>query len=183
MEIILISGKAEAGKTATAKIIQDNLEGHGKKVVITPYGQYVKDTANLVWNWDGKKDEKGRQLLQWWGTNYVRAKDADFWFETVHRLANVLDGVVDYIIIDDCRFENEIIPWLSDGVKEPRWKAHTIRVERPGHQNTLTPEQRNHPSETGLDDWRNWDHVLIAEDYDQLWIVANACAEKIFRHI
>lgn len=178
METILISGKAEAGKTTTAKIIKEYLESEGNKVVLAPYGQYVKDTAKMVWDWDGNKDEEGRKLLQWWGTNYVRNKDPNFWLDTVTRLVHILEGIVDYVIIDDCRFRNEITPWYNG-----RNYVHTIRVERPGHENALTPEQRMHPSETGLDDWKNWDHVLVAEDYDQLYIVASACAHKIYRHI
>ena len=63
MKVILISGKAEAGKTTTANIIKTFLEERGRKVACIPYGQYVKDTAKLIWNWDGKKDKKGLSLI------------------------------------------------------------------------------------------------------------------------
>ena len=59
MKIILISGKAEAGKTITANIIKDALEKKGQPSCIVPYGQYVKDTAKMLFNWDWKKDEAG----------------------------------------------------------------------------------------------------------------------------
>ena len=45
MKIILISGKAEAGKTTAANIIKYSLCGIGKRAAVVPYGQYVKDTA------------------------------------------------------------------------------------------------------------------------------------------
>ena len=43
----------------------------------------------------------------------------------------------------------------------------TIRVERPGHENALTPEQRQHPSETALDNFPHDFHVF-ARDAAQL---------------
>ena len=64
MKIILISGKAEAGKTTAANIIKYYLCGIGKRVAIVPYGQYVKDTAKMIFGWDGQKHKNGRQLLQ-----------------------------------------------------------------------------------------------------------------------
>ena len=42
MKIILISGKAEAGKTTTAKFLKKKLEEQGMFSAIIPYGQYVK---------------------------------------------------------------------------------------------------------------------------------------------
>ena len=165
MKVILISGKAEAGKTTTANIIKTFLGAHWKKVACIPYGQYVKDTAKLIWNWDGEKDKKGRELLQWWGTDIVRAQDPNFWVDSVVRLAKVIDKYVDYLIVDDCRFINEIEAWRA--IKYVALDSATdalanrqrfsdiiaIRVERPGHENALTPEQRRHPSETELDDY------------------------------
>lgn len=165
MKVILISGKAEAGKTTTANIIKTFLEERGKKVACMSYGQYVKDTAKLIWNWDGKKDKKGRELLQWCGTDIVRAQDPNFWVDSVIRLAKVIDKHVDYLIIDDCRFLNEIETWrtvkyvtldeATDALASRQRFSDiiTIRVERPGHENALTPEQRRHPSETELDNY------------------------------
>lgn len=179
MKVILISGKAEAGKTTTANMLKEFLEKRGKKVACIPYGQYVKDTAKLVWDWDGQKDKKGRQLLQWWGTDVVRAQDPSFWVDSVIRLAKVIDKHVDYLIVDDCRFLNEIEAWrtvkyvaLDEGTDALMSRQRfpdilTIRVERPGHENALTPEQRMHPSETQLDDYE-FDVRIAAMDEDEL---------------
>lgn len=160
MKIVLISGKAEAGKTTAANIIKDSL-GDKASVAIVPYGAYVKHTAKLLFNWDGKKDEAGRHLLQWWGTDIVRKQLPDFWVDTVVRLANVAQDQLDYLIIDDCRFLNEITAWRS-------WYPTIIRVERPGWENALTPEQRQHPSETALDDWKGFDVTLSATNIEEL---------------
>lgn len=161
MKIILISGKAEAGKTTAANIIKYYLCGIGKRAAIVPYGQYVKDTAKMIFGWDGQKDENGRQLLQWWGTDVVRKKNKNFWVNTVMRLAAVLDGEIDYLIIDDCRFPNEIDLWKDE------YGYLTLRIERPGHDNALNDKQRKHPSETALDDYE-FDVTISATDFKEL---------------
>ena len=161
MKIILISGKAEAGKTTAANIIKCYLCGIGKRAAIVPYGQYVKDTAKMIFGWDGQKDENGRQLLQWWGTDVVRKKNENFWVNTVMRLAAVLDGEIDYLIIDDCRFPNEVELWKDE------YGYLTLRIERPGHENALNDEQRKHPSETALDDYE-FDVTISATDFKEL---------------
>lgn len=58
MKIILISGKAEAGKTTTAKYLKKKLGEQGKTSAIVPYGQYVKDTAKMLFNWMVTKTRK-----------------------------------------------------------------------------------------------------------------------------
>ena len=76
----------------------------------------------------------------------VRAKHPTFWIDTVKRLADVIEPDFDYLIIDDCRFPDEIEEWNN-------WVKLTVRVERPGHENALSPSQRVHTSETALDDY------------------------------
>lgn len=177
MKIILISGKAEAGKTTTAKFLKKKLGEQGKISAIVPYGQYVKDTTKMLFDWDGNKDEKGRALLQWWGTDVVRKKHPDFWIDTVMRLAKVINDVgFDFLIIDDCRFPNEIENWKRDifGVRRHScgWRAYcwdvmTVRIERPGHENALTEKQRQHPSECALDGY-NFDVTISATNQEEL---------------
>ena len=51
------------------------------------------------------------------------------------------------MIIPDTRFPNEI-----DLIKSAYDNVDFIKVVRPGFDNGLTEEQKNHPSETALDD-------------------------------
>lgn len=165
-KIILFSGKAEAGKTTAAGTLWYLLVKHGEETgrrinaVIIPYADYVKTTAQMLFNWNGKKDEEGRALLQWWGTDIVRQKDPNFWVDTVVRLVKVAEDELDYVLIDDCRFPNELEAWDD-------YTHWAVRVERPGHENKLTPEQRIHPSETSLDDYK-FDLTISATSEDEL---------------
>lgn len=167
MRVILISGKAEAGKTLTANLIKTRLEDMNPltKAVIIPYGDYVKSTARLVWGWNGEKDKAGRELLQRWGTDMVRENHPYFWIDTVKRLVDVITPYVQYVIIDDCRFPNEILAWEG-------YSYLHIRVERPNHRNALTDEQRCHPSETALDGFP-FDFEITAENREELDDIIN----------
>ena len=162
--IVLISGKAEAGKTTAANILKRLIrerepEARGAIVTCAAHGE---NTSKPRVDWEGVKDEAGRQLLQWWGTDVVRAQYPDFWVEEVMRLVDVARDQLDYVIIDDVRFPNEITRW-----QRAWFPILTVRVERPGHENALTPEQRRHPSETALDVFPHDCHVF-ARDVAQL---------------
>lgn len=170
MKIILISGKAEAGKDCVAEILKELISSLGLRSIRLAYGDYVKNTAREIWGWDGQKDVAGRALLQWWGTDYVRAKHPSFWAHTAIRLAQVIPNNIDYILVPDVRFPNEIVDWSDAG-----FDIITVRVERPGHISKLTPEQLTHISETALDDWA-FDIVLTATDMNGL---INEVREKL----
>lgn len=69
MKIVCISGKAQHGKDTTAKLLEEILEAQGNRVLIAHYGDLVKYVCKTFFGWDGKKDEKGRTLLQRVGTD------------------------------------------------------------------------------------------------------------------
>lgn len=171
MKIILFSGKAESGKSTAAKQLKKFLDKTSIRSAIIPCGHYVKDTASLVFDWDGKKDKAGRSVLQYVG-DIVRAEDPLFWVDTVMRLAKVLNRTLDCIIIDDCRYPNEHISWIEKG-----YETMIIRIERPGHLNELTELQRNHSSETIMDDY-SFNTVLTAMDEEEL----NSQVRGLFMH-
>lgn len=163
-KIILISGKAESGKTLTAKIIKEKLESLGKRVLIVSFASYLKFIAKAYFNWDGKKDEAGRSLLQYLGTDVVRKKNPDFWVKTIFDFIYAFEDEFDYFIADDTRFENEISYFQNH---DP-FSYLSIRVERLDFKNSLTPEQRKHPSETNLDNWEFDSWIYSYSGYSKL---------------
>lgn len=174
MKIILISGKAEAGKTTAANFLKEELESRGERVAITPYGRLLKDLCNMLYGWDGRKDEAGRQLLQHFGTDVIRKEDPNYWVNHVIDLAFLLYDEFDTFIVDDCRFPNELEAW-DDFVKYIRvdksymgrsYDVYWLRILRPGYENHLTPEQRLHPSETALDGYELPMSLLSIDDID-----------------
>lgn len=156
MQVVLISGKAEAGKTTAANFLKKFLALDGKRVAKVAYADYLKSIAKAFYNWNGQKDDAGRALLQRLGTDVVRKKEPDFWTNIMIQTVHVLKDEFDVIIIDDVRFPNEITAWEGRFIQ-----PITLRIERPGYENHLSPAQRMHPSETALDAWPRFDDVIF----------------------
>jgi hypothetical protein len=145
--VILLAGKAESGKTLAANIIKEEIESLGKTALIMSFAGYLKFICKSYYKWDGKKNEEGRSLLQRLGTDVVRKKNPDFWAKTVFDFITTFDGEFDYFILDDTRFKNEISIF-----EEYNPLCYTsVRIGRLNYENSLSPSQRLHPSETDLD--------------------------------
>ena len=154
MKIILISAKSQNGKDATTTIIKSQLESIGKKVLITHYADLLKYMCKTFFDWDGNKDDKGRSILQYVGTDNIRKQNEDYWVKFIADFLRMFYNEWDYVLIPDTRFLNEITY-----IKDRFSNVHTIRVERPNFISPLTEEQQNHISECALDRY-NFD-VLI----------------------
>lgn len=147
MKVILISGKARAGKDTSANIMKDILESFDKRVLITHFADLLKYICRSYLNWDGKKDEGGRSLLQYIGTDVIRKKSPDFWVDFIIQILGFFEDMWDFVIIPDCRFPNE-----ASKIKESGFNAVCIRIDRAENPETLTAEQQNHISELSVDD-------------------------------
>ena len=154
MQVICISGKAQHGKDTTANEIKRQLmENKPCRVLITHYADLVKYVCRTFFDWDGKKDEHGRSLLQEIGTDRMREKNPDYWVCFIVSILSLKD-FWDYVLIPDCRFPNEI------EIMKARFNTTCVRVVRytdetntTVFENNLTEKQRNHPSETSLDSY------------------------------
>lgn len=147
MKIITISGHAQNGKDTTAKMIKGNLELDGNKVLLTHFADLLKYICRSFFDWNGEKDEAGRHILQYVGTDVVRKKMPDFWVDFILSILKLFNKEWDYVIIPDTRFPNEISKFVDNG-----FDVTHIRVERTNFESPLTKEQQQHPSETALDD-------------------------------
>ena len=123
MKVILISGKAQHGKDTSAIFMKEALELEGRRVLIAHYGDLVKFICEKYFGWDGKKDEKGRSLLQYVGTDVVRKQKPDFWVNFVCEVLEMFSDQWDRVIIPDCRFPNTV-PW-------PRICRSTVASSKP----------------------------------------------------
>lgn len=155
--VILISGKAENGKSETGKLIKKYLENRNQKVLMIPNARYLKLYMELLGFDNSNKDEKYRQTIQELGTEKIREALNKPLFHTkrICEDMEILEHEFDYFIVDDCRFINEI--------EYPKAvfpnKIKTIRVNRLGYKSSLTERQLKHRSEVELDGY-NFDEYF-----------------------
>lgn len=162
--IIMVSGKAEHGKTTLAQMLKEELPN----AVVVNFGDKVKRFCADYFDWDGQKDEKGRELLQMVGTEFIESRNMpNYWVSTVLTEISILAEKYDYFIIADWRFKKEINYLLATIGHQ---HVFPIRVERSNHISRLTEEQLNHRSEIDLDDFmvmtieNNKDTASLRED-------------------
>lgn len=146
MKVICISGKAQHGKDTTAGFLKERLEDQGYDVLIAHYGDLVKYICKTFFGWSGQKDEYGRGLLQFVGTDVIREQEPDFWVAFLTKMLHFFREEWDYVLIPDSRFPNEIDYLRSAGLDVTH-----LRVIRDHFQSPLTEQQQRHPSETALD--------------------------------
>ena len=147
LTVCCISAKARHGKDTAAEMLKEYLEGHGQRVLITHFADLLKFICIKFFDWDGKKDEKGRTLLQYIGTGVVGAKRPGYWAEFIVDILKMFENDWDYVLIPDCRYPIEVATVKNS------FKTVTLRVERPNFDNGLTDEQKRHPSEVAMDDY------------------------------
>lgn len=147
MKVILISGKAQNGKDTVAGTLQKQLLADNNRVLVTHYADLLKYICRNYFGWDGNKDEQGRQMLQYVGTDVIRKQNPTLWVDFVAMILKYFHENWDYVIIPDCRFPNEVTTMIENG-----FDTVHLRVVRNNFESPLTLEQQKHPSETALDD-------------------------------
>ena len=149
MKVILISGKAQNGKDTIAAMLKKKLEEDRHPTLIVHYADLLKFICEKYFDWDGNKDEQGRRLLQYVGTDIVRKQNPSLWVDFVVLMLKYFGKHWDYVVIPDCRFPNEI-----DDMRLAGFSTVHLRVKRTGFKSPLTEEQQKHPSEIALDNIR-----------------------------
>lgn len=151
MKVICISGKAQNGKDTTAGFLKEALENKGNRVLVAHFGDLLKYICKTFFGWDGQKDEAGRTLLQYVGTDKIRKEVPDFWVDFIVSILKIFNDEWDFVLIPDCRFPNEYEVFKKCGFDVQLW-----RIVRNNFESPLTEEQQRHISETALDDY-NYD--------------------------
>jgi hypothetical protein len=157
MKIIGIGGEAQHGKDSSAGIIKNHMENLGKNVLIIHYAYFLKAICRDFFGWDGNKDSVGRTILQVVGTDKARHRNPDIWVNMTIEFIKAFGQDYDYVLIPDCRFVNEL-----DRLKQEKFDVFALWIHRKGFDNGLTEEQKNHPSETGLLNYK-FDHIISVE--------------------
>lgn len=155
--IIAFSGKAKSGKDTALEAIRKEVSLDRTVVLRINFADALKEEVAKACNGSVEAVDKNkdifRPMLQWWGTDFRRKMFYDHywlkrWEERRDRL--VCPGVTQLIVCTDVRFLNEVEFMKSLGAK-------VIRIIRP----TPVATAGNHASETDLDNYKEWDGVII----------------------
>ncbi len=158
-KIFLLAGTARSGKDTVGTIISDYYEKKGLKVVKLGFADYIKLYAKKITGWDGSDATKPRDLLQQLGTDVVREKiNKDFFINRICEDILVYKYYFDIIIITGARFPNEL-----DIPKKRFDNLYITYVKRPKYVNGLTKTQKAHISEHALDNYSNYDFLIVNE--------------------
>lgn len=156
--IFLLSGKAEAGKTTAANLM--NL--HASNSIVANFAGSLKFYAASLFSWNGLKNDIGRKLLQDLGTN-VREQYPNHWVQSLYEVLTSTSTMWDNCFIDDWRYPNEF-NYMNDLINHKNFAIIKIRIERfhdgEVFQNSLSPEARLHTSEVALDHFK-MDKIII----------------------
>lgn len=153
-KIFILSGKAKSGKNYVADIISD----YYKNSIQISYAYYLKQYVKKISNWDGLEETKPRTLLQSLGIDLIKKIDKELLIRRVMEDIKVYSYFFDVIIVTDARLKEEII------IPKNLFDCITIRIN--GKDNHLTLEQKNHITETDLDNYK-FDYVINNVDINK----------------
>jgi energy-coupling factor transporter ATP-binding protein EcfA2 len=152
MSVILISGPQGSGKTTLAKALIGHLETsrptYHVKFADPLYAMHeaMREAAE---RYDIPFARKEGELLQYLGTEWGRKKDPNLWVKaTLKRVELIkrLEHGSPLIVIDDCRFPNEIAAFPDAFKIRLTASEDARRVRAEGWRSNTA-----HPSETALD--------------------------------
>lgn len=142
VNVVVISGKAQAGKSTSASLIKYLIErNYNLKVQTESLAKPIKDVAYSFFGWDGTKDPAGRRLLQEIG-DAARNYNEDIFCEKLEeRTLSIFPPHL--IIIDDWRYANEAEYFQKNFL----YDVTTVRIER---KQELYGDVASHRSEVSL---------------------------------
>lgn len=130
VDVVAILGPAFSGKSTVARKLAAEVDGAGKTAKVIPMAERLKELARSM-GWDGKKDDRGRKLLQNMGTEVGRAYNPFMW-ANAWTMRMIGKNETACIICDDVRYEEEL--WmmiLSSYIMGA--KFHAVRLDVPKH--------------------------------------------------
>ncbi len=170
MKIFLIAGKAESGKGEVAKLIKEYYIYKLENCVITEYSKYLKSFAQELTDWDGNVNTKPRAYLQELGDK-VRQIDNKFLTNRMLEDLKVYASLADVVVISGVRLPEEI-----EEIKLNYDNVYTICVENQFSQSNLSIAEQTHITETALDDYAEFDYILVNDTKEKL-------KEKVFKFL
>ena len=153
-KIYILSGKASNGKNKIASYIADIYQKQDMKTINLSYASYLKEYAKNVIAWNGDEETKPREFLQQIGVELIKTNiDDKMLIRRIIEDIQVYSYFYDVITISDARFPEEI-----EDIK--KIFSNVIVVHVYGLENNLSSTQKEHRTETSLDNYNKYDYQL-----------------------
>ena len=160
---ILVSGAAGVGKDTVSDLLAVHLEHGGLTVSRDSFAISLKLIARRFMGWDGKKDDRGRSLLQGLG-ELGREYDEYTWCKIVKDRAEECVFQDQVLIISDWRYMNEK-QFFEDDLM---YDVVTVKVVG-NRAYGLSDEQKLHASEKDIsENMRQDDFDLVIPNSESL---------------
>lgn len=170
MKIYLLAGKAGSGKDLMGRYMktQYDFAGHNTCIlhITTPLYEYARN----YFSWNGNMAEKPRQFLQEMGIEVIQKQLGKKYF-LIDRLCEdveILKNFFDVFIITDGRllFEFEELRRRFPDIK-------IVHVIRENYENELTDHEKNHVTETEMDQYKDYDYIVRNTSKERLYSEAD----------
>jgi hypothetical protein len=207
--VVFLSGKIGSGKDTTADALGDAFDDHhkGARYMKVRFADALKAGVSAMTgvplmddNDFSRAQKEGllipvgideqitlREFLQKFGTEAIRSVWNDFWIaraiQTCVIALSRASEVPRVIVITDCRFKNELSAAahlqkrFDDSILLNGTKVVTVRLE--GNPAGVIRPEKEHASETDLDDMISEFNLVINTEIDGPDVVARKIMEKI----
>lgn len=157
MKLYVIGGKAKSGKNTFGKFIREELKEYGYKPCVMHLTEPLYSYAENYFEWNEHCDEKPREFLQKMGIEIIKEKlgKKTFLLDRLVEDIEILSEFFDTFIIADARLKEEF-QYLSSKFDD----ITTIKLERNDYQTNLSEEEKNHITETDLNDFYDFDYTV-----------------------
>lgn len=166
MKIFLLAGKAGSGKDLLGRYMKNeyNFMGHNACIlhITTPLYEYAKN----YFSWNGDMREKPREFLQEMGIEVIRntLHKETFLVDRLCEDIDILKHYFDVFIITDGRLVSEF-----NLLKERFPEIKIIHVIRENYDNKLTLKEKEHITETDMENYKDYDYVVRNTTKEELY--------------
>ena len=166
MKIFLLAGKAGCGKDLLGSYMKTKYDFKGDSACIlhitTPLYEYAKN----YFSWNGDMREKPREFLQEMGIEVIRntLHKETFLVDRLCEDIDILKHYFDVFIITDGRLVSEF-----ELLKERFPEIKIIHVIRENYDNKLTLKEKEHITETDMENYKDYDYVVRNTNKEELY--------------
>lgn len=166
MKIFLLAGKAGSGKDLMGSYMKEQYDASGHNACILHITSPLYEYARKYFSWNGNMANKPREFLQEMGIEVIQKKLGKKYF-LIDRLCediDILKHFFDVFIITDGRLISEFVELKR---RFPDMKI--IHVIRENYDNHLSISEKNHVTETEMEEYKDYDYLVRNTSKERLF--------------